>query len=231
MGYFAFSCPALQKAKLFVSWLRVIRVSGNFMKTIILYILTLAGITICSCKNETIQNIARQDEFRIRQLFFDWQKQEIINEHYWANDSCNSGWFKDHHYLIWSAEMRGFPQDSNKYNFSFADLNNDNKTDGLITFTPTQCDGGTDFSRVQIQLFFISYKDKYLINDTLEFNDFASTEFDSLGFYNLDSIALNKVFGTFYVFKENDKDCCPSVKKSVTFDFLKRRLITIKSTL
>jgi hypothetical protein len=118
----------------------------------------------------------------------------------------------------------GFPSDSTEYNFSFADLNNDGRLDGLVVFKPVQCDGGNGSIWTQFQVLILSKKSIYNVSDTLRVDRFASTPFDSLGFYWLNSIANDKIFGTYFEFKPDDGYCCPSIQRPVTFDFVERRL-------
>ncbi len=56
------------------------------MKTVTILILTLTTIIICSCENDSEQHFEQDDKMRIKQLFSEWKKQEIINKHYWASD-------------------------------------------------------------------------------------------------------------------------------------------------
>jgi hypothetical protein len=172
-----------------------------------------------------------KEKNKLRELFFNWQNQEIMDNHFLAADSCNPEWYAKHGAIenldSINGLIYGFPSDSSEYTISFADLNSDKKLDCLIVFTPDQCDGGNASMWVQWQVFILSDKDNYKIIDTLTVDKFALTDFDSLGFYWLDSISVNKIYGTYIEFKDNDGHCCPSINKPVTFDYSERKLMFV----
>jgi hypothetical protein len=201
----------------------------------IIPLLVLIILTACHSsnplKNDSGQTSSRTEIVLIKQLFANWQTQEIYANHFLPTDSCNPNWFTNHQTneslnskndLIF-----GFPKDSTEYKFSFADLNNDNKLDGLVVFTPNQCDGGNASSWIQWQVFLLSGTDHFEIMDTLKVSNFSSTEFDSKGFYWLDRIGKNRIYGTYIEFTKDDGYCCPSINRPVTFDFIERKLINI----
>ena len=171
------------------------------------------------------------DKTKLKQLFVTWQNQEIKAKHFLTSDSCNPEWFAKHgrkeNLDSVNGLLYGFPSDSSEYNFSFADLNSDGKLDGLVVFTPNQCDGGNAAMWIQWQVFLLSDKNSYRVIDTLHIDKFASTEFDRIGFYWLDSIATNKIYGKYYEFADTDGRCCPSINKPVIFDFKDRKLTFI----
>jgi hypothetical protein len=165
----------------------------------------------------------------IKRLFIEWQTREIKAKHFFPKDWCNPDSFMRHNIIKENLDsikglIYGFPSDSTEYKFSFADLNNDGKLDGLVVFVPDQCDGGNASMWKQWQVFLLSKNGNYEITDTLHVNSFASTSFDSLGFYWLDSIATDKIFGTYFEFKAKDGHCCPSIQRPVTFDFIEKKL-------
>jgi hypothetical protein len=199
------------------------------------FIILIICLALTSCFNSNTLSIDSnknsESKEKIRELFLNWQNQEIKNKHFLAADSCNPDWFAEHgtpeNLDSINGLIFGFPSDSSEYTFSFADLNNDNNLDCLVLFTPNQCDGGNASMWVQWQVFIISDKDSYKIIDTLHIDKFAHTEFDSLGFYWLDSIAVNRIHGTYIEFKENDGHCCPSINRPVVFDYSERKLICV----
>jgi hypothetical protein len=191
------------------------------------YFLLLWIVLLCSCTRSSLPKNQSERE-NIKKLFHNWQLQEIQNGRYWAIDSCNPHWFSKHNIKETPNDIKfGFPSDSSEYQFSFTDLNNDKKLDCLVVFDPNQCDGGNLMEWKQMQVFIISGKIKYEIIDSLDLSKFAATNFDSSGFYLLDSIAKNKIFGTYIEFKNDDGRCCPSIRRSVTFDYIQRKLISI----
>jgi hypothetical protein len=184
-----------------------------------------------SLKNNENQADNSSDKTKLKQMFITWQNQEIDAKQFLASDSCNPEWFAKHgrkeNLDSVNGLVYGFPSDTNEYKFSFADLNSDGKLDGLVVFTPNQCDGGNASMWIQWQVFLLSDNKSYMIIDTLQVDKFASTEFDSLGFYWLDSISTNKIYGKYYEFIDTDGRCCPSINKPVTFDFKDRKLTFI----
>jgi hypothetical protein len=199
---------------------------------IILFFCVLTGFSFCdnSYRERTTSGQVDNstEKKKIKELFVEWQTQEIKAKHFLPKDWCNPDSFLRHK----SKEnldsimglIYGFPSDSIEYKFSYADLNGDGKLDGLVVFTPDQCDGGNASMWTQWQVFLLSKKGNYNITDTLHVDRFASTAFDSLGFYWLDSIATDKIFGTYIEFKANDGHCCPSIQRPVKFDFIERKL-------
>jgi len=186
------------------------------------------------CDNSNTKEIAigqihnSTEKKKIKELFLGWQTQEIKARHFLPKEWCNPDSFlryktKENLDSI-KGLVYGFPSESTEYKFSFADLNDDGKLDGLVVFTPDQCDGGNASMWIQWQVFLLSKKGNYNITDTLHVDRFASTAFDSLGFFLLDSIATDKIFGTYFEFKANDGHCCPSIQRPVNFDFIERKL-------
>lgn len=212
-----------------------------FLVAVIFFFIVLASLTSCSGssfsgskiktaskavlnpvrKFRVIKDTCIYQQRKIRKLFAAWQKKEVKAHQFL--DSCNWDWSADHKNsnIDW-----GFP-DSTRITFSFADLNNDEKLDGMATFTPDQCDGGNASMWTQIQVFFISGRIKYLVTDEVDVSKFSGTGFDGKGFYWLDSISKNKINGTYYEFKDYDGHCCPSIKWPVTFDFKTKKLISV----
>ena len=170
--------------------------------------------------------VSEDRKAEIRKLFRAWQAEEIRNKHYWAHDSCNMNYFNNHSMPDSTGPDWGFP-DSSEISFSFACLNEDTTLDGLVTFNPVQCDGGNGSMWTQVQVFILSGKDGYRVTDTIALEKFASTEFDSLGFYWIDSIGRHTLYGTYTEFSEDDPHCCPSINRPVVFDFVERKLVSI----
>jgi hypothetical protein len=192
------------------------------------------GLFLSACNNLTKVSNDKEtasiiiQENKLKQLFADWQVKEIKAGHYWATDSCNPQWFSKHKIKETPNDIKfGFPSDSSEYQFSFADLNNDGILDGLIVFIPDQCDGGNIAGMNQIQVFLLSGKSNYNATDTLQVGKFDSTNFDSLGFYWLDSIGNNRIYGVYHEYKDTDFNWRPSVNRPVLFNFIDRKLISV----
>lgn len=117
----------------------------------------LAALIACNNSNSVVSHDWHLnnsgDKRQIKQLFADWQKNEIKLGHFWAIDTCNPNYFSQRDFTGTIDQELGIP-DSNEINFSFGDLNDDGKLDGLATFTPSQCDGGNASMWTQAQVFF-----------------------------------------------------------------------------
>jgi len=189
---------------------------------IVTFFVVLTGISFCDNSKE---------KEKIKRLFMEWQSQEIKAKHFSQKNLCNPDSFRIHIRIENLDSITGliydFPSDSTEYKFSFADLNNDGKLDGLVVFTPDQCDGGNAAEWIQWQVFILSDGENYNVIDTLHLNTFTSKDINYKGFYWLDSISTNKIFGTYFEFKKDDGRCCPTINRPVKFDFTKRELITI----
>ena len=98
----------------------------------------------------------------IRKIFSDWQIKEIETHHFWAKDSCNWAYIDKYGIDRWKHDNGwGFP-DSSEIKFYFADINQDGHLDGLITFTPEQCDGGNGSMWVQFKILIVSNTVTYI---------------------------------------------------------------------
>jgi hypothetical protein len=178
---------------------------------------------LLSCNDRTSKTKLLSKE-NIQKAFGEWQNLKIKNGQFWAQDSCNPNWFSTHNILESPENIKfGFPSDSMEYKFSFGDLNNDNQLDGLVVFEPLQCDGGNLSEWVQVQVFIISNKQNYRVIDSIKLSNISLSNKKS-GFYHLDSIGNNKIFGTYLEFKENDGRCCPSIMLPVLFHFMNNTL-------
>jgi hypothetical protein len=200
-------------------------------------LITITFLALIGCNNsDIVTNANKQPDNpaeikKIKNIFAEWQTAEIKRGHFVPADSCDPELFYEYT-MPANLDSRyelgyGFPEDTARYKFSFGDLNGDNKLDGLVCFTPYQCNGGNGSIWEQWQVFLISNNDNYIVNDTLKLESFASTSFDSLGFYRLDSLATNRIYGKYFQFISKDAHCCPSINKPVTFDYTDKKLIYI----
>ena len=114
-------------------------------------------------------------------------------------DSCNQTFCAEQ---TEKTHMPYFPvafPDSGKFSFMFADVNNDNKLDGLVTFNPKCCNcSGSDFVS-QSRVILLSNKETYDVNDTF-FND-IKPEFTDREYYLDEILGINEhgFFGTMEV--------------------------------
>jgi hypothetical protein len=187
--------------------------------------LIIWGIILSSCTNPSLKD-SHTESAVIQKAFHDWQIEQIKNGSFWAKDSCNPKWFANHNVAESSSSIKlGFPEDSTEYCCSYSDINDDSKIDGLIVFEPLQCDGGNLLEWTQMNVFILSSQNSYFVTDTIDVSKFGSTFHDSTGFYHLDSIANQKIFGTYLNFRATDGRSSPSIQIPVVFDFLKRQMI------
>jgi hypothetical protein len=171
----------------------------------------------------TIDNNQKQ---HLKQLFIDWWNNEVAKGHLWASDSCYPGWIADNGFDGMIEDMWGIP-DSSEYNFSYADINGDGQFDQLVTFTPSQCDGGNASMWIQIAVLTISKNGKYITTASIGDGIFSAVGKDRTGFYWYDSIGVNKIYGTFYNFMDNDGHCCPGIEKPVIIAYDTKEVIFI----
>jgi hypothetical protein len=191
------------------------------MKNILIILLPTL---LFSCTLKTQDNsIAKNTNEDIKTAFANWTKSEIEKGTFFAKDSCNWDYYiiKD---SLGLEALEGFsiPEDSSEIGIYYAHLNHDDKEDALITFTPTQCDGGNGSRWAQYQLLVLSQGNEYIVNDNY-FNQFDP----SPGFFLLDSAATRMVCGTYLDFVENDGLCCPSIKRRIKINLDKNELIYI----
>jgi len=175
-------------------------------------------------QDTTIDNNPKQ---QLKRLFANWLNNEIAQGYLWASDSCYGSWLEDHNFNGTIDEMWGVPADSSYYHYSYADINDDGKIDLLVTFTPEQCDGGNASMWTQIAVLIISENETYKTIASLGDGMFSSIGADSSGFIWYDSIGVNKIYGTFYNFLENDGHCCPSIEKPVIITYDTKEVVFI----
>lgn len=166
----------------------------------------------------------------ITEQFYNWQLQEILDQRFLPYDSCNQQWVVNHKFDTLPdgramTDIPGFPAAKDAFTFAFSDLNEDGVLDGLVTFSPSQCDGGNSLMWLQWQVLFLSNNKRYELRENIPLSSFEGTEFDTKGFYWIDSLVGNHIFGTYLEFKDNDAQCCPSIKNRVKFDFNRKRLV------
>jgi hypothetical protein len=90
---------------------------------------------------------------------------------------------------------RGIPKDINIY---YTDLNLDDKIDAVITFQPSQCDGGVALKNAQMRLLILSKKEGYIVDDT--FLDKMVNAYKT-GWFIVDGALYGTIYGTYYQYK------------------------------
>lgn len=152
----------------------------------------------------------KRDIEQIQATFSDWQKVQIESEQgeFLAAENCTLEYVLDSK----QSAMLGFPEE---INFHYADINGDEKSDALITFSPKQCDGGNAAQWMQYQLLVLSERGSYSIDEiALHPNALSLLS----GPYFLDSLSGTNAYGRYYEFVQGDPRCCPSINKALTID-------------
>jgi hypothetical protein len=162
-------------------------------------------------------------EQQLRRRFARWQRAELRAGRYWAADSCKPWLLGERGADTVQGPPVGFPAPG-EFRYSFADLNQDGQLDGLMTFTPEQCDGGNGLLSAQTEVLALSGPGGYTLRaDSLRIEQLADTPAEEAGFYQLDSIGPNRLYATYREFGPDDGRCCPGRQQPVVFDFAARR--------
>ncbi len=114
--------------------------------------------------------------------------------------------------------VAGIPKEIAIY---FSDINQDGKTDGLITFNPVQCDGGNAMMNVQARVMIISKGASWVTDDKYIENMEAKKD----GWLSVSGAREGTIFGTYYAYGTDDPRCCPSIKKLFTIDYKTKKLL------
>jgi hypothetical protein len=112
----------------------------------------------------------------------------------------------------------GIPDDIDIF---FTDINNDDKLDALVTFRPTQCDGGNALMNAQIRVLVLSSGTSYVTDDKLV--DKIESHLKK-GWLNIESASSGTFLGTYYEYKDSDGRCCPSIKRPIEIDYKTKKL-------
>jgi hypothetical protein len=166
------------------------------------------------------KQVSDSDRKSLVKLFEDWKKDQIANGEFWPKDSCKPDIVMSPRYDDEPNPIYGFPDEQNIV-FSYADLNSDGQIDQIVIFQPDQCDGGNGSMWSQSQILMLSRNGQYKTIELNRNNLFPLPAKDDAGFIFYDSIAPNKLYGTYYKFLDKDGHCCPSVVKQAVFDYRK----------
>jgi hypothetical protein len=151
----------------------------------------------------------------IDKLFQNWKVTQVKNGVFFGEDSCNTSYYIKTDSLQLKAESGiGLP-DSSEIHYLYQDLNNDNRVDALIYFTPYQCDGGNATMFTRFEILIISKGQDYYLTD----NYFDSLNEGKKGFFHWDSLSQGKILGTYFEFRPNDGRCCPGIHNLASIDF------------
>lgn len=148
---------------------------------------------------------------QVQAAFSDWQKAQIESPdgEFVAKENCNL----DYVINTEGTAMLGFPEE---INFYYADVNDDGRTDALITFSPDQCDGGNAMAWTQYKILVTSDDNNdYSVNESSL--DVATASLVK-GPYFLDSLSGTNAYGRYYEFLDGDARCCPSISGAMIID-------------
>jgi hypothetical protein len=175
------------------------------------YTLALLVLLFCRCntQDKKVVEIKSPENIQsIKDVFNRWLLDKTREGVFYGADSCNINFIIDHNITTMPLMIPG------DYNttFQYSDINNDKKTDGLVTFVADLCDGGNGAMWTQYQVLILSSDTGYYSNDS--FFDTLGNNFE--GIIHVDSVYSNKIFGTLIEFKNGDGHCCPSVREPFT---------------
>jgi hypothetical protein len=174
----------------------------------------------------SIKNNHTDPDTHLKQLFYNWQQQQIAAGEYLPNDSCNIVWYVEHRKRTGQepdSEI-GFP-DSTDLKFTYADLNEDGLTDQMVTFNPALCSGGNALMWAQIIVLTLSADNSYTTQEFDVDNPINTINADTSGFYHIDSIAPGRFFATYFEFRDDDARCCPGIQKRAVISYPEKRLV------
>jgi hypothetical protein len=178
----------------------------NFRQLILIFFLGYPLILFAQSKSEYVLIVSK---------FEQWKKDQYKKGKYATDKNCDPDTVLKAGYK--GAEM-GIPTD---IHISFTNINDDNKLDAIITFNPTQCDGGNALMNAQIRILILSNVDGYTTDDS--YIDKIESQFKK-GWVIIDSALYGSFYGTYYEYKDSDGRCCPSIKKSFSIDYKTKKL-------
>ena len=178
----------------------------NFRQLILFFFLGTPLIILAQSKSEYVQIVNK---------FEQWKKDQYQKGNYATEKNCDPDTVLKVGYK--GAEM-GIPTD---IHISFTNINDDNKLDAIITFNPTQCDGGNALMNAQIRVLILSNAGGYTTDDS--YIDKIESQFKK-GWVIIDGALYGSFYGTYYEYKDSDGRCCPGIKKSFSIDYKTKKL-------
>ncbi|MBI3500967.1 MAG: hypothetical protein HY063_04155 [Bacteroidetes bacterium] len=133
----------------------------------------------------------QSDKDKIRQAFSEWVEKKLNQSNFVPKDSCNPSYVVRHLAKGKPIVDMALPENK-KIKFLFADINNDNELDGLVTFRRRCCSCTVPVAMPQSQVLILSGENGYTVNDTF-FVEFYQNKKYSI---YIDSIARGKFLGT-----------------------------------
>jgi len=171
-----------------------------------IYLIVLNNISVAQTKNEYIQIINRFEKWKLDQ----YKKGTFATDKNCNFDTVSKAGYK--------GPEAGIPAD---VNVMFTDINNDSKLDALITFNPTQCDGGNALMNAQSRVLILSSQTGYIADDT--FIDKIESRYKK-GWLHVESVVQGTIYGLYLEYKADDGRCCPSVKRTFSISYSDKKL-------
>lgn len=157
------------------------------------------------------QTSKKESEQKVIQLYFEnWKRHQITSGNYLSIENCNWNYVKENN--INTLDVLGIPSD---ITIHFGDINHDNKEDGIVCILPNQCDGGNGSMMFQLAILIVSTSYDY---DVLEKYPSMNLGFNG-SFYHIENIIGDQVKATYFEYIKEDGRCCPSIQRTVLFDF------------
>lgn len=182
------------------------------LKIIIQTIASILFFVGLSCK---LTAQSKSEYVQLLNKFEQWKSIQYKKGVYATEKNCNLDTMTKEGY---KGPTMGIPND---IDISFTDINNDNKLDAIVTFSPDQCDGGNALMNAQIRVLILSNNAGYIIDDT--YIDKIETRFKK-GWFNIEKASYGTFFGTYYEYKETDGRCCSSIRRPFTIDYKTKKL-------
>jgi hypothetical protein len=98
----------------------------------------------------------------------------------------------------------------------YADINQDGKTDGLILFSPDQCDGGNALMFAQIRVLILSGRNGYTTDDKYIDN---KERLVKKGWLNITRVSDCSFYGIYFEYQKTDGRCCPGIQRDISINF------------
>jgi len=177
-----------------------------FRHLILFFLLGTPLILFAQSKSEYVQIVNK---------FEQWKKDQYKKGNYATEKNCDRDTVLKAGYK--GAEI-GIPTD---IHISFTNINDDSKLDAIITFNPTQCDGGNALMNAQIRVLILTNVDGDTTDDS--YIDEIESQFKK-GWLIIDGALYGSFYGAYYEYKDSDGRCCPSIKKPFSIDYKTKKL-------
>ncbi len=190
------------------------------------FLLIFIAAFVSACRNGKSDDQQPSEKDEIVKAFTEWSVSAVRSDVFSSADSCNPSYFKSHPKNTKLDEGLGLP-DSAKFHFLFADINNDQHLDALVTFHPVCCTCSDTTGKVipQIQVLIVSgEKGGYTATNSFFNNLFA----DSLNInIDIDSVSTNNFYGTYFKIGKQDTSV-DQYQKSISIAYDTKEMKFIK---